>query len=526
VLSQGEGKDSRVCAYISRKMIPAERNYEVHDQELLAVVYALKKWRHYVQGTRTTVITDNWPTKFILEKPTLTPRQARWMVTLAEYNLDIYHKPGVTNVVADALSRRPDYQVNGIELEIETESLHRLDLGAVQMTIDVSDTYAERIRQDAASDGLYQRTLKGVKKGVRDDFTIKGDLLYYKGDRLYVPQARMREVLLREAHDVPLAGHLGRDKTYARLCRSYYWPRMRAEVEDYCKSCPSCQRIKPSQLKRPGLHQPLEIPKRPGQSASIDFITGLPRTKSGHTAILTIVDRFSKRVAFAPCTTEASAEVTARLFYTWWLTMGFGMPHDIVSDRGRQFVSEFWDQLNACWGTTLKFSTAYHPQTDGQTERVNRVVEDMLRAYVSPHHTDWDEFLPAAAFAYNTAVHSSTGAEPLRVCQGWVPADPLSRLNTEIAAGDERGQDAVAHAKRITDGIRRARDCIAQALQRQSDAVNRHRRHVEYRVGDQVMLSSAHLRQILPSTATAKLTARFVGPFKVAKVVGAAKLAY
>ncbi|KAG1664303.1 hypothetical protein FOA52_005701 [Chlamydomonas sp. UWO 241] len=222
---------------------------------------------------------------------------------------------------------------------------------------------------------------------------------------------------LREAHDGPLSGHFGRDKTYSRLCQSYYWPRMRAEVEDYCRSCPSCQTIKPSQQKQMGLHKPLQLPDQPGQSASMDLIVGLPRPQSGKTAILVIVDRLSKRVALEPCLDNSSAVELAHMLHKAWTTMGFGLPADIISDRDPRFLSDFWKQLHAKLGTKLNFSTAYHPQTDGQTE-------------------------------------PTTG-----------------RPNV----------DAAEHSKLVLDGIKQARECLLVAQERQSASVNKSRRDVTFK---------------------------------------------
>jgi hypothetical protein len=500
VLSQGSGLDCRPVSFLSRKLIEAETHYETHDRELLAVVYALRKWRHYLHGSRTTVVTDNWPTKFIITKPTLTPRQARWMITLAEFDLEVVHRPGCTNVVADALSRRPDYMLN-----------------AIRMTIAVDSSVIADVRTACITDPCYQRTLRDVTANRRQDFVVTDHLLY-KGTRLYVPQSSVRSKLLREAHDGPLAGHFGRDKTYARLIANYYWPRMKAEVEDYCRSCPSCQTIKPSQRKQMGLHKPLQIPGHPGHSASMDLIVGLPRTQSGKTAILVIVDRLSKRVALEPCLDKSSAVELAHMFHKAWTTMGFGLPRDIVSDRDPRFLSDFWKQLHAALGTKLNFSTAYHPQTDGQTERVNRVIGDFLRAYVSPYQTDWDLFLPSAAFAINTAQHASTGRTPFEMCQGWNPADPLSSVNPRTTTG-KPNVDAAAHAKLVLQGIQEARRCLRTAQERQSKSVNQKRRDVTFAVGDRVLLSAAHVRTVLPTSATAKLTHRFLGPFRVVAVI-------
>ena len=201
VLVQGEGPDERVIAYESRKLTPAEGRYEVHDKELLSVIHALKKWRHYLHGSRVTVITDNWASKFIQTKPILNRRQAGWLDVLSEFDLDIVHRPGTTNVVADALSRRPDYVLNAITM------------------LSVQANLVDRIRREACLDPQYQKLSEALKKNPagNPEFSLRENELIYKGERIYVPESGLRVKLLQEAHDAPLSGHLGRDKTYERV---------------------------------------------------------------------------------------------------------------------------------------------------------------------------------------------------------------------------------------------------------------------------------------------------------------------
>ena len=229
VLCQGEGRDRRVVAFESRKMIPAEVNYPVHDQELLSVVHGLKKWRHYLHGGRVRVITDNWATKFLLTKPDLNKRQAGWLDFIQEFNLEIIYRPGKENTVADALSRRPDYVINVIQPVTPSKGL----LPAIQAA--------------ARDDELYQRLLRQVESQNRTDFKVRDGLLYKEEKpsppRLYIPNGSLRTDLLKEAHDSAISGHLGRDKTFERLSRTFYWPRMRAFVDEYVRTCPSCQAV-------------------------------------------------------------------------------------------------------------------------------------------------------------------------------------------------------------------------------------------------------------------------------------------
>jgi hypothetical protein len=218
VLSQGEKGEPRVIAYESRKLTPAEVKYEVHDKELLAVIHALVKWRHYLHGSRFTIVTDNWATKYIQTKPHLNRLQAKWMEILQEFDCDIVHRPGSTNIVADALSRRPDFSLTALSW------------------VKVEDGLISQIKEAAKADPEYMKMHAAVLVGQRSDFSIRDDLLYL-GTRLYVPTCDVRNRLLSEAHDAPLSGHLGRAKTHERLSRCFYWPGMYAMVHDYCRTC-------------------------------------------------------------------------------------------------------------------------------------------------------------------------------------------------------------------------------------------------------------------------------------------------
>ena len=279
----------------------------------------------------------------------------------------------------------------------------------------------------AEEDEEYQKLVELVKSGKRTDFTLEG--LLRKDDRVYVPQCPFRHKLLVEAHDAPLSGHLGRDKTYLRLQKIVYWPQMHEEVSVYCKTCEVCQAVKPSRQNKIGLLQPHDVPPRLFHTITIDFILALPMTKNGHTGILGITDSLSGLVQLIPTVTEVRAEESARLMYDHWTTKGMGIPEKIISDRDPRFISEFWRELHKLSGTKLNVSTSNHPQTDGRSEKTNSTLETIMRCYVNTFHSDWDERLPSVRFAINDAVHASTGRTPHEVV--WAefqsPSDQLAQ---------------------------------------------------------------------------------------------------
>jgi hypothetical protein len=236
--------------------------------------------------------------------------------------------------------------------------------------------------------------------------------------------ARVR--VLEEAHDSPYSGHFGKHKVLHQINQNFWWPGWRKDVESYVFGCLVCLRNKAQTVKKVGLLQPLSIPSFKWESVSMDFITQLPVTKTGYDAIAVFVDRLTKMVHFAPTYTDCSARDVARLINDT-VFKHHGLPSELISDRDPRFTSEFWTELTRLLGTKLKMSTAFHPQTDGQTERSNGVLEDYLRHYISPSQDDWDEWLPQAEFSVNNAWQESIKNTLFMLNFGQQPRTPLLR---------------------------------------------------------------------------------------------------
>ena len=484
VLMQDHGAGLQPVAYESRKLTPAEQNYPIHEIELLAVINALKVWRCYLEGGEFITNTDHQSLKYLMTQPNLSRRQARWVEFLQTYDTTIRYVEGKSNP-ADALSRRPDMQLN-----------------AVAVVQSVSD-FLKRVRTGYARDPAF-----------RDDAFVKQFVdvngLFYHQSRLVIPAySTLRQELLQEHHDRLLSGHLGVDKTLARLHRFFYWPAMHESVKAYVRSCPSCQRNKPLLARPAGLLQPLPVPSHPWESVSMDFIVDLPKTAQGFDAIFTVVDRFSKLTHFIPMVTDATAEDVASLFIQE-VYKHHGLPSSIVSDRDPKFTSKFWGAVMAHLQTSLKMSTAYHPQSDGQSERANRTIEEMLRHFVHPMHDDWDTYLPVLEFAYNSSVNPSTKHTPFFLCTGREPRTPASWLLQSPASPEATDFLGALHAAQAA-----ARAALELAQQRQKLAADRTRRHITYAVGAKVLLSTKDLAM----AGFDKFKGRYVGPFKVVKVV-------
>ena len=368
VLMQDQGKGLQPIAFLSKKMLDAETRYPVHEQELLAIIHALSSWRHYLSGRKFKVMTDHKSLQYFKTQPQLSGRQSRWKDVIANFDFDIEYIEGKSNPVADGLSRRPDH-------------MHSSQLLAVEPTSSRPSTVSRRcslisIRQ-LVQIRAYRKALD-LRRTRTDPIQVRDGRLYH-GTRVYLPNdLALQTRVLQECHDSPLGGHLGRDKTMEQVKRRFYWPGMDETVRQYVTSCDACQRNKPSQQSPMGLSQPLPIPTRPWQQVSMDLITQLPRSKLGNDAIVVFVDKLTKMVHYVATTTNVTAPQLATLFMREVVRL-HGVPESILSDRDPRFTANFWRAFWSQLGTTLTMSTAYHPQTDGQTERANRTLEEMLR---------------------------------------------------------------------------------------------------------------------------------------------------
>jgi transposase InsO family protein len=496
-------QEGRPVAFESRKLSQAEINYPIHEKEQLAVVNALQKWRVYLHATPKPFIifTDHESLKYLDTKNTLSPRQARWMEKLSEYHYTIQYRKGSLNVVPDALSRRPDYQ-----LSVMSES-------SPEVGVDVLDACREAIVSDKYFKDIYERAAKISDEHNPYEFTLVNGNLYLKqGMRVCIPDLpAVKATLMKEFHDSLVSGHYGVDKTYDRLAHFCYWPNMRKSVKHYVESCHICQESKTRTTKEYGLLQPLPIPDRPWTHIAMDLVTHLPRSKSGCDAVVVFVDRFSKAAIFVPCHSSASASDVARLFFQH-VFKRHGLPKSIVSDRDTRFTSLFWTSLFSCLGTSLDMSTAYHQQTDGQSEKTIQTLEQYLRAYTCKAQDDWDELICHAEFAYNSAKSSSTEMSPFEAMYGYLPETPASLMLDRPPQVDQpkaRDEMMKHHAR-----FQIIRDALQDSHKLQAAQYDSSKRDVSFEVGDLVYLDARHFKRQADSKRN-KLHRPFLGPYKI-----------
>ena len=505
------GRGLLPVAFMSKKMSDAERNYSVHEQEMLAIVLAITMWRHYLHGNRFTVrvLTDHNSLQYFMTQPNLSRRQTRWMEMLAEYDFTIEYQPGTKNVVADALSRRPDHRADGSKTSVPQLTL-------TESSVSFNDDITDRIKQGYAHDNMCSKVLATPSRYTEYTIDSSTGLIHFNGRTVIPNDASIKSLILRECHDAATSGHLGAAKTLELAKRLCYWYGMDREIREYVTTCTSCQMNKSTTQPTPGLMQPLPIPDRPWSSVSMDFIVSLPRTAAGFDAILVVVCRLTKMVHFLPCTTNIDAPPTALLFFRE-VVRHHGMPQSIISDRDPRFTSKFWESLFKIWDTKLAMSTAYHPQTDGQTERANRTLEDMLRHYIDTlRQNDWDDHLPAIEFAYNNSKQASSGLTPFQLAYGQHPRLPLADAIKSLVQCNN--PTASERTELFTKQIESATEHLKKAQERQKKYADEHRREMILAVGDKVFLSSSNLRFIHKDRST-KLNPKRLGPYTVKRVV-------
>ena len=502
-------------AFWSRKFAPAELNYEIYDKELLAIKNAFEEWRAYLIGTQKPiqVITDHKNLEYFMSTKKLNRRQVRWSLFFSDFNFTITYRPGSLQTQADALSRKGSDHIT-LDESTKTSMVKLLDSPtllslATLSTSDLSVPFIQDLLPVLETDDFFIKTC-AVLEGDRDedsDFELSNGLLYYK-QLLYIPPS-FRTLLLEEFHDSRTTGHFGTYKTHELLSRYYWWPKMIQSVKFHVQSCDICARVKSRRHPPYGLLFPLPIPPRPWSSVAMDHITGFPKIKDID-AITVIVCRLTKYAHFCPSKTTLDAPQTAQLFFENIVRL-HGVPDTLVTDRQSTFISSFWISLWKLLGTKRNTSTAYHPQTDGQSEITNQTLEQYLRCFTTYHQDNWTALLPFAEFAYNNSVHASTKMTPFFANYGYNP-----RFNPGVPT-DTVNPSAEKHILEIIAIQEFLKITLAEAQTNYKKYADRHRSvPPEYEVGDLVYLNRKHIATTAPSE---KLDTRFIGPYAITEKI-------
>jgi Integrase zinc binding domain/Chromo (CHRromatin Organisation MOdifier) domain/Integrase core domain len=372
----------------------------------------------------------------------------------------------------------------------------------------------EYIKEAARQDKKYQEELEQLKKGAAlidgKRAALEGGLILIEVNEsllVLVPEGATEEII-RQHHEPPFAGHLGAEKTIESVRRNFWWKGLTEQAKNVINECRVCQGTKHETGKQKGLLQPIEVPQAPWEVISLDFITGLPTTHEGDDSMMVVIDQFSKMVHYIPVRETITAEETAQKVLEGVIRL-HGMPRKIISDRDVKFTSKMWTELWKGLGTQLAISSAYHPQTDGATERANRVILQMLRAYAAQNKHDWNRKLALLEFATNNATQKATGYSPFFVCNGRHPRTP----NTVTSSSTKEAQ---AWEETIKDTQEVVREKLAISKYEMKKAYDKHRKDEAFSEGEKVMLSTKNLHF---RGGSKKLAPRFIGPFIIEKKI-------
>src|ERR1700759_2310956 len=517
------------CGYISHTLMTAERNYQIYDRELLAVIRAIKTWKYLLMGAAHPVIIhcDHKNLTFYKKINEVSPRQARWLSLLQEYDLRWEYVPGTKLIQADALSRRPDH----VDTDEGNDDEFYVLIPPERIIARLSREYDDRIMETilrstftSIADEIKSLTAKDrfaslVKanlsagrtpiKSVLTDWSNQDGVIRYQ-NKIYIPEDNdLRSSIIKLHHDTPHAGHLGCFKTIKLRKQDYWWPGMNQTVTNWIKGCATCQQMKVNtHPTKPGLKPIKSDATRPFQQVTVDFITALPPSDGYDSIMVVVAHGLTKGVIYTPCNKTIDALSTAQMFidHVW---KRFGLPDIIISDRGPQFGSRVFQEMCKLLKIDHRMSTAYHPQTDGETERVNQEIETYLRIFCASEPKKWNTYLPMAEFAHNNRAHETSKMSPFQIMYGTDPKGiptAFPRINTP------------AIENRLTELMKIRQEALtAHELARQLMISRSKSKPFTFKEGDLVWLENRHLKIPYPSS---KLAPKREGPFKIEKVLG------
>lgn len=486
-------------AFLSHALGPRHQGLSTYEKESLAIILAVEHWRPYLQHAEFFIRTDHRSLSFLDDQRLTTPWQHKALTKLLGLRYKIIYKKGVENGAADALSCFPLDSV--------------MELSAVSSIVpdwikEVIDGYATDL--DACTK---VRTLC-ISADAVPDFSLKDGVLYFKNRMWIGNNTAVQQKILANLHNAPVGGHSGINVTYQRIKQLFAWPHLRTTVVQFVAACSICQQAKSEHVKYPGLLQSLPVPDHAWQIVSLDFIEGLPKSAT-FTCILVAVDKFSKYSHFVPLAHPFTAMDVAEA-YMQFIHKLHGLPQSLISDRDRIFTSTLWTTLFRLAGTQLRMSSSYHPQTDGQTERVNQCLETFLQCFVHTCPSQWSKWLALAEYWYNTSFHSALGTTPFEVLYGHKPR--YFGLSVNALCESLELSDWLQEREQMQSLIR---DHLLRAQARMKFQADKHRSERSFAVGDWVYLKlQPFVRQSVVTRANRKLAFRFYGPFQILARVG------
>lgn len=492
VLYQLIGEEERVIAFASRSLTSSERKFTATERECLAVLWAIEKWRPYLEGYHFTVHTDHSCLLWLHKLKDPQGRLGRWVLRLQQYDYNVIHRKGKDNTVADFLSRTP----------YEPCSL-------IQLTQPIRDRWYMKMKQ-----------LVTEKPQAYPSWRVENEILFKYVEehrklidteaawKIVVPNDD-RTAVCQESHDQPTSGHLGTHKTIRRVAAQYYWPKMNLFISNYVRHCKTCQKSKTEQTKPTGLMGQSRDSDRPWRRLSADLIGPFPRSTKGNKYILVVTDTFTKFTLTFPIRSATSAQVCSRMEEIVFLS--YGVPEIIVCDNGSEFISTKFKALARKYLVQLHYTAKRHPQAN-PVERTNKTIVTMLRSYVEDNHKKWDAHLPEIACALRTAVSDVTGFSPYYLNFGREMI--LKGTDHRDRATQTPLEDDVDRLKDLGRIFEDVRTRLARAHQVNATRYNLRRRPQEFKVNDQVWKRNYQLSDAA-ANFSAKLSPKYTGPYTI-----------
>jgi hypothetical protein len=488
-------QNAHPIAYMSKALGVMNRKLSVYEKEFMAVMMAVDKWRQYLQRGPFLILTDHKSLCNLSDQQLTTDLQRKAMAKLVGLQFQFKYKKGTENTAADALSRVG----------------HLMEISSCQ------PDWIQEVLNSYNNDADMQLLIQQLAINSPDDkgFSMNHGLVKYKGRLVIGDNLALQTKLIATLHESAVGCHSGIQATYQRVKKLYYWPGMKLAVELFVRQCQVCQQAKHTNTKPGGLLQPLPPPQAPWQEITMDFIEGLPLS-DGANVILVVVDRFTKYAHFLPLRHPYSAASVAKLLMDQVVKL-HGVPISIISDRDRIFTSAVWKGLFKAVGTKLHYSTAYHPQTDGQSERVNQCLEQYLRCAVQDSPTQWRRWLAMAEFWYNTNHHTALGCSPFTALYR---TEPNFGAMPNITVSDD--SPVVGELRDYQAQTEFLRSKLLQAQHRMKSQADKNRTEREFQVGEQVLLKlQPYAQHSVVNRACPKLSYKYFGPYAILERVGA-----
>lgn len=501
-------QEGHPVAYLSYRLTDTETRWDTGDQELLAVMIALRKWAVYLRDRPFILRTDHEPIKYLQSKTKLTGRQMRWIDELQSYNFTVEHLSGSKNGAPDALSRIVDSPVMLKALRLKDMTLVR----RIQNRFAKDKWSTELIAWLCDKEGPHLQKIRMYG----GNYELDDNKLYWtvgESKRLFVPKTGgLRKEAIADVHQCP---HFGVEKTFFQCAKSFYSRGMYKDVPQYVASCHECQQNKEERRRRKGMLQPHEIPSRCWDVLTMDFLTEFPTSEKGSDSVFVIVEKLSKRGIFISTNKETTSSAVVQLLFDHVFSK-HGMPTKIILDRDSLFTAKYFHGVTDILNIKRNMATTGHPQTDGQSENTIRTLSQMLLQIIQKNPKDWDLYLSELEFEYNSTRHKSTELTPFEVDLGFLPR---SQLMVETGTGSKCNA-AINTLERRKMFQAMARDNLAISQAQQVHYANQKRRNVSFVVGNLVMLELAgtglHSRSDLPN----KWRPKFVGPLAVTEILG------